>query len=154
MMLKAIKMLFGRSEPKKGTHTKEFVADGLPLITIDEAHNHTSADATQEYAVPPCDRLLVDASCYRFCVPEQLGVSGPDVLHLIHGAEEYYRLSWDGAGKICVDANSLEAVRGPSRFAGFSRGEKYILGVGVDGVANADHKLSFAPLWVGLVNVE
>jgi hypothetical protein len=129
-------------------------ADNVPSITLDDAHNHASADATGEYSIPPCESLWIDAGSYKIPVPEKFKVSEPNALHVIHGSHEYFRVPWDGRGKMRIDAKKLTNIKGDKPFSGFISGEKYIVGIGADNVSESAKELHFSVMWVGTIKVQ
>lgn len=129
-------------------------SSSVPTIVLDDAHNQTAGDSAEEYSIPESGSLIVDVGTYTIPVPEKLGVDGPNAVHLIHGSDEYYRLPWDGRGTVTLEAGTLKVVKGSGPFRGFQSGEKYVIGVGYDKISGIKRKLSFAVMWVGMVNVE
>ncbi len=142
----------GCSRPDK-QGLKVPVADKIPIIVLDDAHNHASSQEASDYSIPASESLVVESGSYTIRVPEKLKVSGPNALHLIHGAEGYYRVPWNGSGRAQVNASTLEVIKGPAKFSGFKSGEKYMVGVGADSISDADKKLRFSVMWVGTINV-
>lgn len=78
--------------------------------------------------------------------------AGPITVHVVHGAD-YYRASWNGRGRVTLSSSSLSWVRGARAFAGFVRGEEYLVAVGCEAPGGGQEKLQFAPMWVAKVNV-
>jgi hypothetical protein len=122
----------------------------LPVIVVDEQHQATR-DAGTAYRIAAAPGVIIDAANHRF-EPTPLG-NQPTTVHLVHGADKYYRADWNARTTLKLDATSLSPVRGKGPFPGFAAGEKYILAIGADGEQTSDGAMKFAPMWIAHLDV-
>jgi len=122
----------------------------MPVLVLDDQHLAIK-DGGIAYTIVAAPGVTIDAASYRF-EPTPFGKE-PTAVHLMHGADEYYRADWNGRTRLTLDAISLSPVRGKGPFAGFTAGEKYILAVGAEGERGGDGAMKFAPMWIAHVDV-
>jgi hypothetical protein len=122
----------------------------LPVIVVDEQHQATR-DAGTAYRIAAAPGVIIDAANHRF-EPTPLG-NQPTTVHLMRGADEYYRADWNARIPLTLDALSLTPIRGNRPFSGFAAGEKYILAIGTEGEQTSDGAMKFAPMWIAHLDV-
>jgi hypothetical protein len=123
------------------------------VLSPDDAHNMASGnEGVSSYKIAACRSLRFDTKGYHIPVPEKLGVEGPNAIHLVHRAGEYYRIAWDGKSPVTLEAAALTNIRGSNTFAGFVSGETYMLAVGHDNFPQRD--LKFSVMWAGMIEVK
>ena len=116
-----------------------------PVITMDEVHNQIAGTA-QPYTVAAGPALSIDTSPYTMTVPA--GASPPNAIHILIG-DNYYRASWNGTGKIVLNASTIELVRGQP-FSGFTAGQECRASVGFED----PNTKAIKPYWAALIKVQ
>lgn len=104
------------------------------------------------YTVPPCSAIVLNGKDYHASSPNADGATTPTVVHVAHGSDEYYRARWTASGSVSLSTATLETIHGSGPFSDFAPGESYIVAVGTESAAT--DKVSFAPMWVGKIQVQ
>jgi len=124
-----------------------------PTLVLDDARGRP--DTAGEYTIPPADGLTLDLTQLTLAVPPEMGVSGPNAIHLVVDEERYYRVEWPEGGRAVLDARTLRPLRGGTPFTGLRAGENAILAVGHDDPEkNRMGKVTLKVLWVARLKVE
>jgi len=133
-------------------------ASAFPTIVVDEAHIGFSRPDGSEpppYVIAPAKGIVVVASNYRFEVPEEYGVTGPNAIHLLKGRDEKYKAAWRGYGERHeLSGSTLRPHADSVPFRGFAKGETAMIAIGFDhtGITpGKDNVLS--AMWLGLIKV-
>jgi len=134
------------------------LAADLPTIVVDEAHaGFARPDGSDPppYSISPAPGVVVLASDYRIPVPKELGVPGPNSLHLVLGKERKYKVDWRGNGRRHeLSAATLRRLPGSVPFDGFRSGDTAIVVIGFDhtGVTPGKENVLSA-MWLGMIKV-
>lgn len=131
--------------------------EGTFKYTLSDQHN-AIADPTVEASsikASPSASIEIDAKDYSFNVPETMGVTGPNAIHLYQSnSDNKYRCPWNDGQPIILNGETLEPFDGKASFQGFQEGQSFILAIGHDNIAEAEgQKLVFKPLWVATLDV-
>jgi hypothetical protein len=133
-------------------------AGAYPTIVVDEAHivfSRPDGSEPPPYVIAAAKAIVVVASNYRFEVPKEYGVAGPNAIHLLKGQDEKYKSAWRGYDERHeLSESTLRPHAGSVPFRGFAKGETAMIAIGFDhtGITpGKDNVLS--AMWLGLIKV-
>src|SRR5258708_4304799 len=117
-----------------GCKSQSASQSAYPVVVVDDAHlqfKHADGSKAVFYAVPPGPGVVLDASSYKFQIPPQLAVSGPDSVSIVIGKGQMYSADWKPVdGKQVLDAATLKPVGKAPPFTGFPAGVTIAMGIG------------------------
>jgi hypothetical protein len=131
----------------------------LPLLIVDDAHwQKASADGLEalEYTLDAYNGFILSTRGYTFTIPDQLGLSGPNIIQLILGKEQLYAMAYEPDVTLYnVTAANLVPLYGSPNFKGFLKGQKIIVAIGhLSPAGEESPQPKFIVLWAGVVNIE
>src|SRR5262245_37542609 len=86
-----------------------------PTLSIDDAHlalQRADGSETVFYEIGPSRGVLLDSHGYKFTIPEQLKVDGPNSVQVLVSPDRQYHADWKPKdGKQILDASNLKPLK-------------------------------------------
>lgn len=118
---------------------------------MDSHHNQTMG-GSEVYVILPSAAVTLNPRGAALWDSPSHPISLVEISH--NGApEDTYRARWDARAPVTLDASSLSAVRGPSRFPGFVGGESYLVAVGGELPGPAGEGTRVGSTWLARLEV-
>jgi hypothetical protein len=124
-----------------------------PILKVDSKHqmmNYPSGTKPESYRVRVSSNIILDATGYTFDVPLEIRDKPLNSVQVVQSKFQKYELVWQlGRTRYELSKATLKPLPGSEPFAGFKAGDHMIVAIGVTYPPK-----SFAPVWVGIVDVK